>query len=308
MFENNAAAPLLSVIIPTYNYGRMIARALTSALPQLDSRSELIVVDDGSTDDTAQVLATLAESSPVSWRVARQDNAGPAAARNHGLRLSRGRFILFLDADDELTPDALSVILDILQQAKNRGQEPGLLLGAHIAVYPDGKEKRDPPTPVTGEPLQRMVDYLFDKRISICHGASVFRRDLLEQRPYPEYIRQGEDKPVFAYMIAHADTLLVPTALARIHKHADSLRHDPALAEASREPLLEAIFEKLPAECQSLKARYAAGQYLSIFRNYYRAGEREKAKDCFRRAWRADHRQACQWSYLRKYLRLLLNR
>lgn len=307
MTDSRDAVPLLSVIIPTYNYAAMLPRALSSVLSQMDRRTELIVVDDGSTDDTAQILATLSTPATLSCRFVRQDNAGPAAARNHGLRLSRGRFLLFLDADDELLPGALEAVLQALQPAGERHGEPGLLLGTHIAVYPDGREKLDQATAVSGAPEQRVAAYLFDKRISVCHGASVFRRDLLEQRPYPEHIRQGEDKPVFAYMIANADAVTVAVPLVRIHKHPGSLRRNAELAQLSREALLEAIFEKLPADCQALKPRYAAGQYLSVFRNCYRAGLRHAARDYYRQAWRADWRQALQWSYLSKYLRLLLS-
>ena len=308
--EGNTAsddAPLLSVIVPTYNYGNMLQRALSSVLSQMDTRSELIVVDDGSTDDTPQILAGTSIPQGLSCRFVRQDNAGPAAARNHGLRLSRGRFLLFLDADDEMLPGALNSVLDALNQAEARGKEPGLILGAHIAVYPDGREKQDKATPITGTPYQRIKEYLFGKRISICHGASVFRRDLLERRPYPEHIRQGEDKPVFAYLIAHAETMTLDASLVRIHKHADSLRRNTELAQSSREAVLETMFEKLPTECQPLKRRYAAKQYLSVFRNCYRAGQYPLAQRYFHQAWRADWRLALQWSYLGKYLRLRLN-
>lgn len=302
----DGAPPLLSVVIPAYNYASMLPRALHSVLTQMSPRVELIVVDDGSTDETPQLLAGFEVPAGLQARFVRQANAGPAAARNHGLALSRGRFLLFFDADDEMLPGALDAVLAALDQSDAANAPPGLLLGGHVAVYPDGREKYDPPTPVAGTAAQRLADYLFDKRVSICHGASVFERELLLRRPYPEAIRQGEDKPVFAYLIVHARVITLAMALVRIHKHPDSLRHDPTLAQHSREAVLDALFERLPAECQPLKPRYAAQQYLSVFRNCYRAGLHQEARDYYARAWRANWRQAVQWAYLGKYLRLRL--
>lgn len=308
MDDGCTVTPLLSVIVPTYNYGSMIERALSSVLNQMDERSELIVIDDGSTDDTQEALARIDIPGGVACCFIHQENAGPAAARNHGLHLSRGRFLLFLDADDELLPGALNAVLTSLHNAQQRGEEPGMVLGAHIAVYQTGREKFDKATPVSGTPYQRIKDYLFSSRISVCHGASLFRRDLLEQRPYPEHIRQGEDKPVFAYFIAHAEVMTLDVALARIYKHPGSLRRNTELAQTSREALLEAVFEKLPPECQTLKPRYAAKQFLSVFRNCYRAGQYRLARRYFDRAWQANWRQSLQWPYLSKYLRLRFKR
>lgn len=92
----------VSVIIPTYNYGRFIAETLRSVLAQTLSPSEVIVVDDGSTDDTAEVIAAF--GSAVKY--IRQENAGVCAARNRGVMESRGELIAFLDADDLLEPSA----------------------------------------------------------------------------------------------------------------------------------------------------------------------------------------------------------
>jgi hypothetical protein len=98
------AAPLVSIVIPCYNQGRYLGDAIASACRQSQRDVEVLVVDDGSTDDTAQVAA----AHPVVTYV-RQENAGTAAARNHGLRASRGEFVVFLDADDRLLPDAVAI-------------------------------------------------------------------------------------------------------------------------------------------------------------------------------------------------------
>src|SRR6185503_10394131 len=94
--------PLVSIIIPCYNQGRYLGDAIESVLRQSYRRLEIIVVDDGSTDDSSQVAR---KYSDVKLR--RQENRGFSRARNAGLEASRGDYLVFLDADDRLLPGAI---------------------------------------------------------------------------------------------------------------------------------------------------------------------------------------------------------
>jgi len=96
--------PLVSIVIPCYNQGSFLAEAIESALRQTHPRVEVIVVDDGSTDDTCRVAARYADAGVVCIE---QANAGAAVARNRGWQASRGDLVLFVDADDRLLPDAV---------------------------------------------------------------------------------------------------------------------------------------------------------------------------------------------------------
>ena len=100
---SGAREPLVSCIVPVFNGARFVADALESILAQSWLARELIVVDDGSTDATPQVLAGFASRI----RTVRQPNQGQAAARNTGVTLAAGEFIAFLDADDRWLPDKL---------------------------------------------------------------------------------------------------------------------------------------------------------------------------------------------------------
>jgi glycosyltransferase involved in cell wall biosynthesis len=95
--------PLVSIVIPCYNQAQFLAEAIESALGQTHSPLEVILVDDGSTDDTARVRARYPAVDYVY-----QPNGGAPLARNQGLRKSSGELVLFLDADDRLLPDAIS--------------------------------------------------------------------------------------------------------------------------------------------------------------------------------------------------------
>lgn len=106
----NHDSPLISVILPVYNGAAHIAEAIDSVLAQQHRPLEILVVDDGSADESAVIAAGYGE--PV--RCFRQDNRGPAAARNLGLSMARGSLIAFIDADDVWSPDKLHWQLSLL--------------------------------------------------------------------------------------------------------------------------------------------------------------------------------------------------
>ncbi len=110
----------ISVIIPNYNYGRYLAETIESVQVQTYPDVEIIVVDDGSTDDSIEV----AMRYPII--VVSQPNQGVSAARNNGASLATGEYLLFLDSDDLLYPDSLEVMVGALEAA---GESVGFVYG-----------------------------------------------------------------------------------------------------------------------------------------------------------------------------------
>ncbi len=104
---------LVSVVIPTYNRAPILSRTIQNVLDQTYSNIELIVVDDGSTDETLAVLEKFRDRV----RVIQQANAGPAAARNRGLEAARGEIIAFQDSDDSWQPGKLARQVHLLERA-----------------------------------------------------------------------------------------------------------------------------------------------------------------------------------------------
>ncbi len=127
-------ASLISILIPSYNSAGWLAQTVESARAQTWRNREIIVVDDGSTDNSLAVARQF-EASGV--KVVTQPNRGASAARNHALRLARGDFIQFLDADDLLAPDKVERQVELLGAARDC-----------IAAGPWGRFEHDPATAV----------------------------------------------------------------------------------------------------------------------------------------------------------------
>jgi len=158
----------VSVVIPCYNQGRFLGEAIDSVLRQTCPPIDLIVVDDGSTDDTADVAQRYAEVKYL-----RQPNDGAPSARNRGLRSSQGEFVLFLDADDRLLPEALALGVRAL-----RDHADWAFVTGHVRlVSADGAPESTPPQAhAAGDQFLALLrsNYIWTP------GAVLYRRSVLD--------------------------------------------------------------------------------------------------------------------------------
>lgn len=118
---------MVSLIIPTYNRAPLLGRAIRSVLAQSFRNFELLIVDDSSSDNSEEVVRSFLDSR-IRY-VRHKTNCGAPAARNTGIRLSRGEYIAFLDSDDELLPDKIEVQLRKFQENPARLSNLGVVLG-----------------------------------------------------------------------------------------------------------------------------------------------------------------------------------
>jgi glycosyltransferase involved in cell wall biosynthesis len=300
-----AAKPaLFSIVIPVYNYAGVVARAIDSACGQPGDDYDVIAIDDGSTDDSAAVLARCAERWPGRLRVLRQHNRGLAAVRNRGIDESAGEYLIFLDADDELVADALARLRAVLG-----ADRPAMIIGAHCAIDERGREKLHRQRPLPAARRDCFLGYI-RKRFGISNGAVAMRRSVFEGIRYNEALRHAEDIPVFAQVLALYDCLAIAAPLARIYKHAGSMRRDVAAAKRTNLQLLEELFDRgaLPAELRRYRSEFAARRCLSLFRTCYRAGDYAAALAFYRTAFGYSPLLAGAPKYLLKGLRALWRR
>lgn len=148
------SAPLVTIVMAAYNSGQFIAAAIASALDQEHHGIELIVVNDGSTDDTAKVLSTITDPRLVV--ISLQRNMGVSHARNRALDQTRGAFVCFLDADDRMPPRSISARMAMF------ARDPGLcFVDGAVEFYDTGMHhvtRTWTPT-FSGEPLDRLVRF-----------------------------------------------------------------------------------------------------------------------------------------------------
>ena len=157
--------PQVSVIIPTRNRADLLSEAIESVLKQTYSDFELIVVDDGSTDHTSEVVAAFQDSRMIYHR---QENLERGAARNHGVALSQGEFITFLDDDDWYMPNKLEVQVPELRQRP----EVGMVISGWDRVKESGELVRSE-RPWLHHPEPVLKDWLF---AAMAHVAAVLIR------------------------------------------------------------------------------------------------------------------------------------
>ncbi len=194
--EASSGADLVSVVIPCYNQAHFLGEAIESVLSQSYAHFEIIVVDDGSTDNVSEVAHRYPEVCYI-----RQDNQGPSGARNRGLRESKGSYLVFLDADDRLLSEALDVGVGYLESHP----ECAFVSGRHKRIAADGQVLwvQPPPPLVEGDSYAELLrgNYVgipakVVYRRSVFELVGGFDTSLRFCEDYELYLRIARDFPV----------------------------------------------------------------------------------------------------------------
>lgn len=203
--------PLISVIIPAYNARQTIERACDSVLSQNYPNLELIVVNDGSRDDTGMVLDALAEKRNTVHPV-HQQNGGVCKARNAGLAAAKGEYVFFLDADDELVPGSLAKLQKIAVETGC-----GIVAGPCIDIRPDGE--RTPNRYATAAQVdvwkgkEGVRQSLLDNPATYSVWGKLYRRDVVADLRFVEGKRIHED----SFFLFEALTRETGMAVSNVH-------------------------------------------------------------------------------------------
>lgn len=197
---------MISVIIPTCNRVVLLERAIQSVLAQRHPCCELIVIDDGSTDNTAEMVSRLSIGATVSIRYLKQENRGAAAARNHGIRAATGSLVAFLDSDDWWLPDKLALQLAAMAAAPRYAISHTREIWYRHGQRVNQKKKHDPPH---GD--------IFAASLRMCvvgMSTVMARRDLFERYGlFDEHLPCCEDYDLWLRVGSREPFLLVGQAL-----------------------------------------------------------------------------------------------
>jgi glycosyltransferase involved in cell wall biosynthesis len=187
--EAAADAELVSTIIPVHNRASLLRQAVASVQAQSHRPIEILIVNDGSDDDTGAVAEQLAADSSVPIRVIHQPNAGPGSARQRGLEASRGRYIQFLDSDDLLLPGKFSAQVAALREQPACQICYGPSFEENHGLQPVGRQG---PMRGTGEPRASLFPLLLVERWWTT-SSPLYRRDLLERiGPWKDWINEED--------------------------------------------------------------------------------------------------------------------
>ncbi len=265
-----ADLPAVSVVIPAYNAAWCVAKAIDSVLAQDFRDFELIVVDDGSTDDTASVLADYGDTI----RVIRKPNGGMSSARNAGIAQARGEFVAFLDADDWWLPGKL------FRQVALMRSRPALGFTSTAARVED-PEGRLLNVWTCDREDQPILLSLFASNAGIAGGSSALmvRRDLLERvGGYDEGLGGVEDGDLWMRLAAVSEYACLEEPLVVVLRRSGSVSRN---VEAMRRGAIRVMHKNrglLPAE---YRGRFWRGCLASTYADYakwrYRAGRRGAA-------------------------------
>jgi glycosyltransferase involved in cell wall biosynthesis len=211
--------PVVSVVVPCFNHGRFLRDALSSVGSPL-TRTEIFVVDDGSTDSTPEVLATFQSSNEFRW--VRQENAGLAAARNRGLQESRGKYVIFLDADDELAPGAVDLGASELEEHP----ECAFVFG-RCRTMTEGGTLVD--TPVQPRIVRDHYRDLLRRNYIWVSAAVMFRRYALERSGgFNSEVNAAADYELYLHLARHYPVHDHGEVVAHFRRHDASMSGDPA--------------------------------------------------------------------------------
>ncbi len=268
MIENNRGAACISIVIPTYNRGWVLKEAIDSVLMQDYPDFEVIVVDDGSTDDTPNILKACGPRISVF----RQQNRGVSAARNRGVREASGSLIAFLDSDDLWMPGKLSV------QAEFFRSRPDALICQTEEIWVRNGRRVNPKVR-----HKKPSGDIFEPSLELClvsPSAAMLRRSLLEEMGgFDESLPACEDYDLWLRIGCRYPVYLIDTPLiVKRGGHDDQLSRQPSLDRYRIESLKKLLESGILSPSQRQAAAKVLVKKCGIYANgCYRRGRSTEA-------------------------------
>jgi len=246
----------VSVVIPTYNYGHYLGDAIVSVLRQSYEDLELIIVDDGSTDDTRSLIRRYSDPR-ITWYF--QPHKGISAARNFGIHQSRGEYIAFLDADDYWAPTKIDEQVNSIRSQN----EVGLIYSGFFLIDQGGQiiAKRSP-VKVFDPPLKTL---LLGNIISGSSSTAFVPRYVFDiAGEFDEQIKGGEDWDMWIRISEKFKILAIDEPLAFIRLHSQNTTSNIDAMDVHQQAVIRKFFQNqdLPPDFKRLRRRaYANAKF-----------------------------------------------
>lgn len=276
--------PKVSVVVPAYNIRCYIQDTLESLARQSLKEFEAIVVDDGSTDGTAEVIQPFCDRDSR-FQLLQKQNGGLSSARNYGIRHARADYIALLDGDDIYEPDKLANHVDRL----DLDRKIGVVYSASRAIRDDGRPTwmRLSGKPVESDPLLALLCKNF-----VGHGSNaVFRRSLFEEvGEFDETLRSSEDIDFWLRIAATERWHFYrePSVLCGYRVRPSGLSFNVARMQRSHERVIEAAYQRSPERVEPMLPTAYAYMYRYLARLSLTAGDAAKAREFIHQALASD--------------------
>ena len=262
--------PLVSVVIVNHNYGRYLGECIDSVLAQTYSRIETIVVDDGSTDNSLEVLRSYSNRLTV----VSQNNKGPSAARNAGIARSTGKWIAFLDSDDLWLPEK------IREQSEYFHDESVSLILCGLEYIDESRIVLGYSDPTFAkDPLRQLVTF---SNPPIGGSTAAVRADCLRRLGnFDETLMCAEDLDLWIRVAAEYEVRTVPRALVKYRRHPASLSRNVRMLEGNNSRVLNKVFSNpMCARVHHLRRKAFAKFYMILAGSYCHDGKLWQAARC----------------------------
>ncbi len=298
--QNEKNNPLVSIIIPTYNYAQYLQVAIESCVKQSYKNLEIIVVDDGSTDNTKEITQRFVNKIVYVY----QKNMGVSGARNTGLELAKGDFITFLDADDYLTEDSIERRLNLLLERKDIYFVISTTYSKNIfdnTLTAKNKLEEDMIS-------DKLHEALLLRYIPFQISAVLMRSQHAKQFIFPLQIANGEDIAYFTKIFFKTKGYFLAKPTAVTCSHPDSLRHKIEEIKKQDTALIDIIFDDpyYGKALNYLRKDFTAHRCFEFFRRFYNSGDKVLARKYYVKAIATKPSKIFKIDYVIKFLRTYL--
>ena len=266
-------ADLVSIVIPNFNHGKYIGQAIQSVLCQDYPNFEIIVVDDGSTDNSSEVVAQFGEKVHYIW----QKNQGLSAARNTGIRASNGQYIGVLDADDLYEPNFISTMMSNL---KSQSDADGIYCGYQFV---DENNRLLPQIEARSIPETGLYRALLDGNFLVPESVLVHRYCYSKVGDFDPLLSACEDWDMWLRITSQYKIISTSKILTRHRTLPGSMSSNPSRMLSNRLAVLNKHLGPLSHGIEpvsSMNRRAYGRAYLSSCIEYLQYGSRENAFEC----------------------------